>query len=354
MRDNLEGLKDICNMELKSIKVSEELKLKTLEKCKRNKKISINKVFLPITCTIAACLFMGVIIYPIYNKINLMHKEQITMNTSDKDIKTLDNPSVDGEMFKERANITEAKNNKTISKEIVEKNQKVVNNNSKEQKQEKEMAILNEKPIVPFIMRSSVQSEKKGKDISHDDKDIILDGKGDVIDKEKSINDDNINPLVVSNEKDDNLNSNEEIKMKNLSLQEARKIFEDNMKIPSYVPKDFVLEKILVPEVDNNSYKKYEIIYNNNSQCFNITEYKDINHSDELDPNSSLESKGEEENNMIININKIPVKYILRESTDNKQLPYVKLTWEDMGKKYSVEGNVPWAELINVVSSILR
>nr|MBK5236241.1 hypothetical protein [Clostridium sp.] len=84
MRDNLEGLTDAFNMDLKIIKVSEELKLRTLEKCMRNKKNSIHKSVLKVTCTIAACLLMGIIIYPIYSKNNELHNESITMDARDK------------------------------------------------------------------------------------------------------------------------------------------------------------------------------------------------------------------------------------------------------------------------------
>ena len=354
MRDNLDGLTDTFNMELKDIRVSEELKLKTLGKCKGSKKNSIGKSILPISCTIAACLFVGVIIYPIYNRENLTQKEQMTMKTRSKEIKPLDKPFIDPEMQENQATITEDENNKTVGKETVQKNPKEANKSNKEEKQQNEMIVLNEKPITPLKMQSSIQSEKEDRDISGEGKNITVATKGEIIDKESTKDDNKSNSLVLSEENDNALDSDKEIRMKNLSLQEARKIFQNNLKIPSYIPKDFVMEKILVPEVDNNSYELYEIIYSNNSQYFKITEYKNINNNAGLTPNSIPQSKVTEENNMIININKTPVKYVLAENVDNKELSYVKLTWESMGIEYSAEGNAPWAELINIVSSIIR
>lgn len=354
MRDNLDELTDIFSMELKDIKVSEELKLKTLGKCMGSKKISISKSIFPVSCTIAACLFVGVIIYPIYNRGNLTQKEQITMNTKNKEIKPLDKPYIDPEMKENQATITEDENNKTVGKGTVQQNPKEANKSNKEEKQQNEVIVLNEKPITSLKMQSSIQSEKGDRDISGEGKDITVATKGEIIDKESTKDDNKSNTLVLSGENDNAIDSDKEIRMKNLSLQEARKIFQNNLKIPSYIPKDFVMEKILVPEVDNNSYELYEIIYSNNSQYFKITEYKNINNNAGLTPNSSPQLKATEENNMIINVNKIPVKYVLVESVDNKESSYVKLTWESMGIKYSAEGNAPWAELINIVSSIIR
>lgn len=343
MRDNIDGLTDILNMELKSIKVSEELKLRTLEKCKKSKRNSFDKGILPITCTIAACLFIGIITYPIYNKSNLMHKGEISMETSDKDINKLDRPYMDEKIFKQKANTKEDENNKIINNKIVEGNQKGANKNSSEEKPEKEMIVLNEKPIASSKMQSLTQSEDKAKDKA---KDMGVASNGDPSNKERSI------ALSRGNDKD--LNSNEETKMKTLSLEEAKKIFQSDIKIPSYIPKDFVMTKILVPEIDNNPYKMYEIIYSNNSQDIKITKYKNIIQDGEAEGNNSIQSKGTEENNMIININKVPVKYTMCEGVDNKEQPYVKMSWEYMGELYGVEGNAPWAELINITSSIIR
>ncbi len=59
---DLEELPDVINIELVDIKVSEELKLKTLNKCKTIKRTFFHKAYIPIACTMAACLFMGVMI----------------------------------------------------------------------------------------------------------------------------------------------------------------------------------------------------------------------------------------------------------------------------------------------------
>lgn len=338
MRDNLDELIYIINSELKEIKVSEKLKLKTLEKLDENSRSSLHKAFIPIILTTVACLFMGFIIYPTYNKNNLISNTVITMNTSDKDIKALKEPYMDATMTKDKADTKEDKPNG-----IVEENDKVVNKNVKKPQQEKETIILNEKLIIPFKNESSMLSNKN-------DKNIIVATNKDVIDSGKLIKEDTKdNSLELP--KENELQPIEGNKMRTLSLQEARNVFGDNIKIPFYIPKDFVMEKILVPEISKNSYILYEIIYSNNSQYFKITEYK--NDSDELNKNSSIESKVDEEYIMIININMTPIKYILKPSTDNSELPYVKLFWEDGGRRYSVDGNAPWAELINIVYYIL-
>ncbi|MGH4124115.1 MAG: hypothetical protein ACREV6_14410 [Clostridium sp.] len=340
MRDNLDGLKDIFNMELKNIKVSEELKLKTLGKLDKSSRRPISKAVIPITLTMVACLFIGFIIYPIYNKTNLMHNEGITMNTSNQEIKTLIEPYAGTAMVKDKTNITEDKPSK-----IVEENKKIVNKNSKKQKTEKQTIVLNEKPIIPFKAESLVPEDKK-------EKDIVVAINGGIVDNEKSIKADNKENYMVLQEKSQ-LQLNEETKMRTISLHEAKNIFGESIKTSVYIPKAFVMEKILIPEENSNSSELYEIIYSNGSQYFKITQYKNMKDSSALSMDSSPESKVVEGNIMVININKIPVNYILRPNIDNKELPYVKLFLESEGEKYSVDGNAPWAELINIAYYIL-
>lgn len=384
MMDNLEGLTDIFNMDLKNIKVSEKLKLRTLEKCMRNKKNSIHKCVLKVTCTIAACLLMGIIIYPIYNKNNELNNESITMDARDKGTKTLEEqPKMDHQPYmgesilKEKTNITEDEINKTFKSEILEENQKQVNKiesniiesniiesdkKSKELNIEKKIIVLNDKPIMPAKM-GSIKSEKK--DISYENQDIIVATTTDIIDEEKLTKNNNKNNPAISCDETDLAKSylvkNKETKMRTLSVQETRDFLKSNIKIPSYIPKDFIMEQVLVG-ADSNSYKLYEITYSNNSQYFKITEYKNTNYNSELRKDSNKELRKDSnkelrtvtENNMIININNVLVNYILCESIDIKDLPYVKFAWENMGKKYTAEGNAPWSEVINIVSSITR
>nr|MBK5235518.1 hypothetical protein [Clostridium sp.] len=317
---------------------------------------------------------MGIIIYPIYSKNNELHNESITMDARDKGIKRLEEQPkmnqqayMDKSILKEKTDITEDEKNKTIKSEIVEENQKQVNKtesntiesnkNSKELKTEKKIIVLNDKPIMPAKMESSIKSEKKDKDIVYENQDIIVATTTDIIDEEKLTEDNNKNNSAILCDEIDlaksGLAENKETNMRNLSVQEVRNFLKSNIKIPTYLPRDFIMEKVLVG-ADSNSYKSYEIIYSNNSQYFKITEYKNANYNGGLVPNSSLASKTAEENNMIININSVLVKYILCESIDNKDLPYANFTWVNMGKTYTAEGNAPWAEIINIVSSIIQ
>ena len=344
MRDNLEELSDILNVELINIKVSEELKIRTLEKCKRNKRALFHKAFTPITCTIVACLFMGVIIYPIYNKSTSIKNDHTIINSSDKGIDALNKPNIDSAMLSNEADIMEDKSSEIKSKEIIEGNKAEVNKNRKEQKQ---VLVLNENTTIPFKMESPRSSEIKDKEGLGTNKGIVASINEGKIEKNTSMKDDSA--LVLQEEKQDNLDSKEEIKMKVLSLQEARIIFGEGINIPTYIPLGFDIEKILVPQVQNDSNKLYEMVYRNNSQYFIIAEYKYVNNSSEIELDLNIG-----ENSMVININKVPVKYIVYESIDGKELPYAILIWDNGGSVYSVEGSAPWAELINIISSTIK
>jgi hypothetical protein len=354
MRVNLEELPQVLNIELINIKVSEELKLKTLEKCKKSERSSFHKAFIPITCTLAACLFVGIIVYPIYTKDNLINSEQITMNTSEKAIKELEDTIIDLPRLSDEANITEDKNIKTHSDEIVNESKKRVEENSKEQKEEKEIIVLNEKPTITFKEKAVVRSEEMDKSILPTKQANEYAISSSIIEEEKEKETKSDSEIALSQIPNIDELTKQEIKMKDLSLQEAIKVFGDNIKIPSYVPKGFALSKILVPEAGDISNILYEITYSNSLQYFKITEYKDADNGSELDSNSNVQSEEAKENYMVINLNNIAVKYRLSESIDNKESPYVKLIWENSGRKYSSDGNTPWAELINIISSIIN
>lgn len=352
MRVKLEELPKALNIELINIKVSEGLKLKTLEKCKKSERISCHKAFIPITGTVAACLLVGIILYPIYTKNNVISSEQITINTSEKAIKALEKSIIDSPILSSEVNITEDENIKTRSDEIVEESQKKVEENSKEQKEEKEIIVLNEKPEITFKEKALVREEEMDKSILPTKQGNEYDISNNIGEKEKGTKRDSEIALTQIPNIDEL--TKKETKMKDLSLQEAIKVFGDNIKIPSYVPKGFDLSKILVPEVSNSSNILYEITYSNNLQYFKITEYKDVDNGSEVDSNSNVQSEESKENYMVININNVAVKYRLSESIDNKEFLYVKLIWENSGRNYSSEGNTPWTELINVISSIIK
>jgi hypothetical protein len=352
MRGNLEELTEALNTELINIKVSEELKLKTLEKCKRSERTFFYKAFTPITCTVAACLLMGVIVYPIYTKSNLINNEQITMNTSEKNIEALDKSRIDPPSLSNEANITEDENSKAHSNEIVDESQKKVNESSKEQKEEKEIIVLNENPTIAFKAKGLVESEKMDENSPSTNQGSRDTTSNSIIEKETDTK--GGSTIALSEIQNNDVLPKEETKMKDLSLQEAREVFGDNIKIPSYIPKGFDMVKVLVPEVESSSNKLYEITYSSGFQHFKITEYKDKNNSNELGSSSNVQSEEAHENYMVINLNNMAVKYTVSESIDNKEFPYVKLIWENSGRKYSSEGNAPWTELINIISSIIN
>jgi hypothetical protein len=355
MRGNLEELTEALNTELINIKVSEELKLKTLEKCKRSERTFFYKAFTPITCTVVACLLMGVIIYPIYTKNNLINNEQITMNASEKSIEALDKSRIDPPSLSNEANITEGENSKAHSSEIVDQSQKKVNESSKEQKEqneEKDIIVLNENPTIAFKAKGLVESEKMDKNSSPTNQGSRDTTSNSIIEKETDTK--GGSTIALSEIQNNDVLPKEETKMKDLSLQEAREVFGGNIKIPSYIPKGFAMIKILVPEVESSSNKLYEITYSSDFQHFKITEYKNENNSNELGSSSNVQSEEAHENYMVINLNNMAVKYTVSESIDNKEFPYVKLIWENSGRKYSSEGNAPWTELINIISSIIN
>lgn len=358
MKGNLEELTQKLNIELINIKVSEELKLKTLEKCKRSERISFHKVFIPITCTLAACLLVGVIVYPIYTKNNIIDNNQITMNASEKASESLDESIIESPRLSNESNIIEGKDSKTYSNEIVDESQKEVNKSikepkeEKESKEEKEIIVLNENPAIAFKAKGLVGSEEMDKNISPTNPrsgDTIGNS---IIEKEKETKVGSA--IALLDMQNNGISSEEETKMNDIPLQEAIKVFGGKIKIPSYVPKGFVLLKVLVPEVDSSSNILYEIVYGNDFQSFKISEYKDLSNRSELDLNSYIQSGVTKENYMVINLNNIAVKYTLSESTDNKEFPYVKLTWENSGRKYICEGNTAWTELINIISSTIN
>ena len=352
MMHDLEELPDVINIELVDIKVSKELKLKTLNKCKTIKRTFFHKAYIPIACTMAACLFMGVIIYPIYNKSNIMEKQQITMNTSEIDINKEDKETMDSTSSSNEDDIMKNQNSRIGSNEMVDENQKEVNESVKEKN---DINGSKDNSIVALKKETVGEDDKKGESMVAVGKDAIDTTNGDTIQNDKYIKDDSESTSIALSEGNVKvLAPDDGVKMKSISPQEAIKIFAGDIKIPTYVPMGFALEKILVPEFNYNLNKVYEVIYNNNSQYFKIVKYNNTNISGDLSSNAAPEKGLTEESNMVINLNNIPVKYAMYEGTNIMESTFVKLTWEDRGIRYSVEGNASFGELISIVSSIIK
>ena len=353
---DLEQLTDVINAELIDIKVSEELKLKTLNRCKKNKISFFYKAHIPIAWTMVACLLMGVIIYPIYNSSNSMKDKQITRDTSEKEIDIADKQSMDSANSINENDIMKNQNSEIASNEMVDGNQKDVNESLKVSKEENEVSALKDNSTIALKKETSGEGVKKDQSMVAVGKAAIENANGDTIDNDKDIKDSSGNTsMVLSEENVKGLAPNDGVKMKPLSPQEAIKVFGGDIKIPNYIPNGFVLEKILIPEFNYGSNKVYEIIYSNNAQYFKIVKYSNINIVGEVSSNAtSLENKTVEESNMIINLNNMPVKYTLQEGINITEPTFVKLMWEDRGMKYSVEGNATFAQMISIVSSIIK
>lgn len=347
MRD-LEELTDAINIELTDIKVSEELKLKTLNKCKTMKRGVFYKSYTPVACTLAACLFMGIIIYPIYNKSVLMKNQEIYMNTTEDDIKISQEQEIRSAMADDEEPVMESRSSEIASSESIYEIQRKVNESEKQSQNQ-----IGNNSTVALNKSDPLEIRPKEKNELAKSSGNTYATNGDTIDK--NIKDNSAGASVEQSEDKNNaLKANNEINMKNLLPQHAIKIFSGDIKIPSYVPYGFTLEKILVPENNYISNKIYEIIYNDNSQYFKIIKYNNININSESSSGAILEKTSSEESTMVINLNNIPVRYKVYEGVNVMEPAFTKLVWVDRGISYSVEGNAPWTELINVVSSIIK
>ncbi len=164
-----------------------------------------------------------------------MEKQQITMNKNETEFNKADKQTMDSVSSSNEDDAMKNQNSRIVSNEMVDENQKVVNESAKEQKE------ING-PGDNSIVALKKESDKNNESTVVVDKDAIDTTNEDTIDNDKYIKDGSESTsIALAEENVKGLAPDDGVKMKVISPQEAINLFGGDIKIPTYVPKGFDL-----------------------------------------------------------------------------------------------------------------
>lgn len=332
MKDDIKNLKKLTDLALKDICVTDELKNKTLKLCKKEKS-SILKPFLAAASS-AAIIAVSITGYQYFS-----HKT--SSNLTDKQI--VNNTS--NSLSKNSINNTE-KTVDTSPNNILTKNDSKNSNVTKNANKSNDTASKNtskDKKISVDTDKSNHINSEISSSTTNDTKPLDKPSQKEVIKNDK----DGIaisNPPPVKDSYNNNFANNDSMPRaatsiapvsKTLSTADAEKYWGDKLFLPSYIPNDFELTDISIPRDNKEIYVK--LTYSSKNNYFKITQNKSTKYT--------VTGKS-------IDINGNPANIVQDKDQNDKDIIITQITWIKDNIQYSVVGNIPDTELINISKTI--
>lgn len=322
MKDNINNLKEMTDFVLKDIHVTKELKIKTLEKCKKEKSIKLKPLW--ATGISAALITFTVTGYQyFYDKIE--KKYNYSKSNIEEPIKNMDtiikkSNSNSSELAHNTLNSPPYKedfNYKQTPKDYSIPDASKTNNSSELKINKSESVIKNsENNIVNNKSSENVNSKGTSSEISSEDKSNI--------DKSSSDNTELAPDKNIKNS------------FNTTTLAKAEKHFGSNIAVPKYIPEGFELTDISIPE-DTSKETYVSMIYSSDKGYFKITQNK----------STIYNGSGKK-----INFNGIAA-YLTEEKKDYISNPStVQLTWIKKDIQYTISGNISTDSIITIAKSI--
>lgn len=302
MRDNMKNFRDESNEILKNICVTDELKRKTLERC-RNKRCS-NRRLLKLKPVLIVSAVFAILIFT-FKLYNFSHKTDIARNYVKPTQKYVDKSiNNDHKETKDNQTLREISKAKETENPIVQdkSNAKNSTNNVSSNKN----TTIQNKNILPQNT-DNYKAESPGTSQENEKED----------DKNHSGDLSAVRPSGVASSAE------------SLSMKDAEKYFESKVLLPSYVPEGFELSNISIP---CEGVKSITIKYSSNSKYFIIQESKSL---------SGL--KGDKI--LYIGSSKAYVNYFKYDQS-------ISVSWIMNNVEYSLYGNIQENSLIDIANSI--
>ncbi|WP_368490214.1 DUF4367 domain-containing protein [Clostridium sp. BJN0013] len=318
MKDNMRNLREITNLVLKDIHVTEKLKDSTLKKCKRKKRLKLKPIY-------AIGIFTAIIVFTlidyqyyyanfhndiakkyIYNnpiaRVSIKALDKIIGKSTDTELKTTEDKS------KKSIPSTE---NSSINSEISQNTKKDVDSNS----------------------NSTSDSNINNNNTTKDPQPKLNDNTEYIAKNENPEPEDE--PITNPTEE---LNKNTTISPDMVSLANAQNYFGGTISMPSYIPENFKLTDIHIPE-DIETEKIITIDYSSpENKYFKLTQSKKLS--------SSI--PGEK-----VSINDEIQGYIyINNGSAASDSPIVQIAWTKDNIEYTLYGNISKESIISIAESI--
>lgn len=342
MKDDIKNLKEITDLVLKDIYVTDELKSKTLELC-RNEKSNILKPFLAVASS-AAIIAISLTGYQYFShKVdNNLNNKQIVqslnntdsnnsinstnkLDTNNSSSKTNENtkPEIAYKSTKDKNssnsnNVTESHNSVTPS---TQESKKVSVDNSKTSEKNDSVVSPTKNDTAPIDKTSQTQVSQNSPDSIEINSNSIL---------KDSFAEKNSNNIVASRTAPSIAALTD-----TLSTADAEKYWGSKLLLPSYIPNNFELTDISIPKDNKEIYVK--LTYSSKNNYFKITQNK----------NTKYNITGK-----LIDINGTSATVTQNKDETDSSLTITQITWVKDNIQYSAIGNISDVELINISKSI--
>lgn len=344
MKDDISNLKETTDLILKDIYVTDELKARTSEMCKKEK----NKILVPFITAAASAVAITLSLteYQYFSHridSNLINTKQATHNINNNSNITMENAD------KTPDYTLNTKVNQNLSKDLTKNytnNQNKVNldtaTNISKSKNSTEKTIANNNTILKDTSTNTVSTDNDNKVASQNK---ILEKQMSETVLNNTVSDVTMAPdtncTKESNSISDSIPINPSIRTVTgtLSTAEAEKYWGGAIILPSYIPSGFELTDISIPKDDKEKYVK--LTYSLNNTYFKITENKSTKYN--------ITGKSIIMNN--INITITVDKNDTSNTTTNAII--IQIVLEKDNIQYLIIGNISEMELTNIVKSLI-
>lgn len=326
MKDNMRNLREITNLVLKDIHVTEKLKDDTLKKCKYKKKLRLKPIY-AIGISTAIIIFALIDYHHYTNFHSNITKKYIYNNPIARvSIKALD--KIIGKSTEPALKTTEDKSKKSIPAEDNPSINSEISQNTKKDLDSKSNSTSDSKDSKSNINNNDNTTTSLPE--SNDTTDYPVENK----------NLESEDKTAAANPTE----SPEETKTASpdmLSLANAQDYFGGNISMPSYIPENFALTNIHIPE-DTETGKTITIDYSNpENKYFKLIQSKELSYN-------SFNISGEK---VSINDKIQGYIYIYNDPTVSDS-PIVQIWWTKDNIEYTICGNISKDSILSIAKSI--
>jgi len=341
MKDNMENFREVSNLLLKDIYVTDELKRKTLEKCTNKKFFKMNPL---IASIVSAALLIAT--FGVHNY--FLPKATIANNSTNNSIKHEYKNSVINENSKSDSKISE-KTKLDNSKPVVLNNENNIGNaNSTLQSKSSDTSTVtkntnNNAEASNNISQNGIDSNKNSSSSQTKDSDTsIMDKNTDIASQNTTSTTESSND-ISQNKMNDEQNEDMYLISKAptgsaslsapLNMASAEKYFGSEILVPNNIPEGFNLTDISIPD---DKLKCIKLNYSSDSNYFELLQSKNLS---ELEGSKTI----------FIKDNKA---YVSSTKDEQSNVVTTKIIWIMNNIEYSLYGNLPEDALINVAKSV--
>lgn len=317
----MENFKEVSDLILENIYVTDELKRKTLEKCTHRKESIMN-----VKLTAAFCGAL-IIFFAVF--ISLFHKQAINNNNIAKSINQKQKNSLDSESKIQEASKITGNNDLDKSSSVTLNNKNNTENNLTISQNKNVDIAMKESNNIPEnksidVVKENIETDPQRRKDSSKTSDSVLQNRSDI-----SNSDSNNSEVGLEAQSDTGL----ALSPAPLTIEKAEEYFEGKILLPSYIPEGFMLTGTCIGD-EKQKYVKLK--YSSSSADFQILESKSL-------------SKLSETQNISIGNN---TAYIDTVKDEKANIITTKITWIMGDVQYSLSSTLPEDSLIRIAESI--